>query len=283
MAALYLGSKCEEQIRKMREFLAVFANMHQRREGKPKEYYDVTSAAYMEAKAELTRAERIMLRELGFTLHVEHPHKFLSSFLNFLGCQRHHTLTQFAWSALNDSMRTDLCVRLKPEAIACGCIMMAARKFQLALPLDPPWWQVFDVPVEQMELVAKETLTLYTMPKCKYVEVDPAKEALQAARAERMLKEAEARALAAAAAAERISTARELAAANLGAPTLSKHTTSRADSNMAATKRRRSSSPAHEKRDKRDRDRDRDRRRDRDRDRDRRHRSRSRDRQRSRR
>eukprot|EP01047_Picozoa_sp_COSAG01_P078488 COSAG01_NODE_14519_length_1444_cov_1.747212_2_plen_210_part_00 len=166
MASLYLGSKCEEEVRKMREFLVIFQNMHQRREGKPKEYYDVTSTQYMEAKAELTKAERVMLRELGFTVHVEHPHKFVSSFMNFLG-MRDGELVQIAWSLMNDSMRTDLCVRVKPEAIACGCIAMAARKLAHALPLDPPWWHVFDVPKEQIDLVTAETLALYLMPPAK--------------------------------------------------------------------------------------------------------------------
>ena len=70
-------------------------------------------------------------------------------------------LTQQAWSIMNDSMRTDLCVRLKPEAIACGCIYMAARKLQHPLPTQPPWWHVFDTPKEQIDTVVAETLRLY--------------------------------------------------------------------------------------------------------------------------
>ena len=107
MACVYLAAKTEEHVRKMREFLAVFLNMHQRREGEPHEYYDVQSAAYMEAKAELTKAERTVLRELGFVVHVEHPHKFISSFLKFLNLERNKELTQLAWNLMNDSMRTD--------------------------------------------------------------------------------------------------------------------------------------------------------------------------------
>ena len=182
MACVYLAAKTEEHVRKMREFLAVFLNMRQRREGKPKEYYDVQSAAYMEAKAGLTKAERVVLRELGFVVHVEHPHKFISSFLSFLGLQKNLELTQQAWSIMNDSMRTDLCVRLKPEAIACGCIYMAARKLQHPLPTQPPWWHVFDVPKEQIDTVVAETLRLYTLPVCEYIEVDPVKAAEEAAK-----------------------------------------------------------------------------------------------------
>lgn len=161
-AALYLGSKVEEDIRKMREFLAVFQNMHQRSKGEPLTYFDVQSAAYADAKAELTKAERKMLLELGFLTHIEHPHKFITSFLNFLSLQKDQQLMQLAWSLMNDSMRTNLCVQLKPEAIACGCIYMAAQKLQRPMPSAPPWWRVFDVQASDIDFVVAETLALYS-------------------------------------------------------------------------------------------------------------------------
>ena len=293
MACVYLAAKSEEQVRKMREFLAVFLNMHQRREGEPHEYYDVQSAAYMEAKAELTKAERTVLRELGFVVHVEHPHKFISSFLKFLNLERNKELTQLAWNLMNDSMRTDLCVRLKPEAIACGCIAMAARKLQHALPATPPWWHVFDVPKEHIDTVVEETLRLYTLGKCAYIEVDPVKAAAEKERKAR----AAAVATAAAEAKERaIALAAEAKARTMRAAAARAATAENGGGGGggggggwagpgSAEKRRegggwdaRSRSPARDRDRDRDRDRERDRGRDRDRDRrrDRRRRSRSR-------
>lgn len=296
MACVYLAAKTEEHVRKMREFLAVFLNMKQRREGLTKEYYDVQSTAYMEAKAGLTKAERVVLRELGFVVHVEHPHKFISSFLSFLGLQRNKPLTQLAWSLMNDSMRTDLCVRLKPEAIACGCIYMASRKLQHPLPTQPPWWHVFDVPKEQLDTVVAETLRLYTLPKCEYIEVDPVKareEAAKQARMEAAAKAAEeAKERAIAVAAEARARAQRAAAERAAAAAKEGSTSDRGSSRMLGDKRRRSRSRSPGARDRdrdrsrdgrregaRDRtDRDRDRERGRDRDRDRRDRDRGRDR-----
>ena len=110
-------------------------------------------------------AERLLLRELGFTLHVENPYKFLSSFVSFLQLQSDQELVQLAWGYLNDSLRTDLCVRYKPEVIASGSIFLAARKLARPLPEAPPWWEMFDVERVALDAVALEVLLLHQMGK----------------------------------------------------------------------------------------------------------------------
>lgn len=39
----------------------------------------------------------------------------------------------------NDSLRTTLCVRLKPEAVACGILFTAARKLKVCVSLLAGW------------------------------------------------------------------------------------------------------------------------------------------------
>ncbi|CAJ1976255.1 unnamed protein product [Sphenostylis stenocarpa] len=41
-------------------------------------------------------------------------------------------------------LRTTLCVRFKSEVVACGVVYVAARRFQVPLPENPPWWKAFD-------------------------------------------------------------------------------------------------------------------------------------------
>ena len=41
------------------------------------------------------------------------------------------TRVWFCRNYMNDSLRTDLFVRFSPEAIACGCIFLAARELQV--------------------------------------------------------------------------------------------------------------------------------------------------------
>jgi hypothetical protein len=53
-------------------------------------------------KNEMIKAERHMLKELGFNLYVEHSHKFLVSYLRLLNLVSNKELAQCAWNYAND-------------------------------------------------------------------------------------------------------------------------------------------------------------------------------------
>lgn len=55
---------------------------------------------YEEMKTDLIRTERHLLKEMGFICHVEHPHKFIISYLKVLAAPSE--LMQVAWSLAND-------------------------------------------------------------------------------------------------------------------------------------------------------------------------------------
>jgi transcription initiation factor TFIIIB Brf1 subunit/transcription initiation factor TFIIB len=61
-------------------------------------YFDVQK--YEEMKTDLIRTERHLLKEMGFICHVEHPHKFIISYLKVLGAPSE--LMQVAWNLAND-------------------------------------------------------------------------------------------------------------------------------------------------------------------------------------
>jgi hypothetical protein len=52
-----------------------------------------------ELVTDLSRLEKRLLKELGFVCHVEHPHKFIPSYLNVLDAPE---LMQVAWNLAND-------------------------------------------------------------------------------------------------------------------------------------------------------------------------------------
>lgn len=56
---------------------------------------------YNSAKKQLVDTERAMLRELGFILHVDHPHKTVLNYLSgaILNAEE---LMQAAWNLTND-------------------------------------------------------------------------------------------------------------------------------------------------------------------------------------
>eukprot|EP01018_Ginkgo_biloba_P026104 Gb_04195 [translate_table: standard] len=106
---------------------------------------------------------------MGFICHVEHPHKFILNYLAQL--EAPPELRQEAWNLANDSLRTTLCVRFKSEVVACGVVYAAARRFQVPLPENPPWWKVFDAEKHEIDEVCKVLANLYRQPKARYIEV----------------------------------------------------------------------------------------------------------------
>ncbi|XP_010914382.1 cyclin-L1-1 isoform X2 [Elaeis guineensis] len=168
-SCVWLASKLEESPRKAKHVLIVFHRMECRRENLPIEHLDVSSKKYADLKNDLIKTERHLLKEMGFICHVEHPHKFISNYLATLGAPPE--LRQEAWNLANDSLRTTLCVRFKSEVVACGVVYAAARRFQVPLPENPPWWLVFDADQAGIEEVCRVLSHLYTLPKAQYIPV----------------------------------------------------------------------------------------------------------------
>jgi len=109
------------------------------------------------------------LKEMGFICHVEHPHKFILNYLTQV--EPPPELMQEAWNLANDSLRTTLCVRFKSEVVACGVVYAAARRFQVPLPENPPWWKVFDAEKHEIDEVCKVLANLYRQPKAQYIDI----------------------------------------------------------------------------------------------------------------
>ncbi|XP_015581186.1 cyclin-L1-1 [Ricinus communis] len=168
-SCVWLASKLEENPRKSRQVIIVFHRMECRRENLPIEFLDLNSKKFAELKVELSRTERHILKEMGFVCHVEHPHKFISNYLVTL--KTPPELRQEAWNLANDSLRTTLCVRFKSEVVACGVVYAAARRFQVPLPENPPWWKAFDADKSGIDEVCRVLAHLYSLPKAKYISV----------------------------------------------------------------------------------------------------------------
>ncbi|CAI0442838.1 unnamed protein product [Linum tenue] len=167
--SVWLASKLEESPRRARQVIMVFHRMECRRENLPIEFLDINSKKYAELKVELSRTERHILKEMGFVCHVEHPHKFISNYLVTLDTPPE--LRQEAWNLANDSLRTTLCVRFRSEVVACGVVYAAARRFQVPLPENPPWWKAFDADKSGIDEVCRVLAHLYSLPKAQYISV----------------------------------------------------------------------------------------------------------------
>ena len=74
MSCICLASKIEEAPRKIRDIINVFSHIKQVRASKPI-LPVVLDQNYINLKNQIIKAERRVLKELGFCVHVKHPHK----------------------------------------------------------------------------------------------------------------------------------------------------------------------------------------------------------------
>eukprot|EP00277_Geminigera_cryophila_P043765 CAMPEP_0173088920 /NCGR_PEP_ID=MMETSP1102-20130122/25420_1 /TAXON_ID=49646 /ORGANISM="Geminigera sp., Strain Caron Lab Isolate" /LENGTH=573 /DNA_ID=CAMNT_0013972313 /DNA_START=35 /DNA_END=1755 /DNA_ORIENTATION=+ len=186
-AALLLGGKIEEQPRKLHDILNVFHAGALRRHSRKVEPLVSGTKRYFELKEDILNAEQAILRELGFIIHAEHAHKFVFYYIRVLLAkgfnEQYPELAQKAWNYANDLYRSTLCLKYRPNVLACASIFLASRDLKIPLP-EPSWWELFDVEQPQVFEVATGILSLYKLPKAKHVNLrdEPDKEDVAAAK-----------------------------------------------------------------------------------------------------
>ncbi|KAM4627785.1 cyclin-L1a isoform 1-T1 [Polymixia lowei] len=171
MACVNLASKIEEAPRRIRDVINVFHHLRQIR-GKRSASSLILDQNYINTKNQVIKAERRVLKELGFCVHVKHPHKIIVMYLQVLECEKNQTLVQTAWNYMNDSLRTNVFVRFQAETIACACIYLAARALQMPLPSRPHWYLLFGASEEEIRDICITTLRLYTRKKPNYDQLE---------------------------------------------------------------------------------------------------------------
>ncbi|XP_053617875.1 cyclin-L1 [Plodia interpunctella] len=164
MGSIYLASKVEEKPCRIRDVINVFHHIKQVR-GQKTISPLIVDQNYIEMKNQVIKAERRILKELGFCVHVKHPHKLIVVYLQLLQYEKNRQLMQISWNYMNDALRTDVFMRFPPETIACACIYLTARKISLPLPNNPHWFLLFKVTEEDIREVCVRILQLYKRPK----------------------------------------------------------------------------------------------------------------------
>ncbi|KAG5835585.1 hypothetical protein ANANG_G00245560 [Anguilla anguilla] len=164
MACVHLASKIEEEPRRIRDVLNVFHRLKHNKGSRTVAPLPL-DANYIRMKSQVISAERRVLKELGFCVHVKHPHKIIVMYLQVLECEKNAKLVQMAWNYMNDSLRTDVFLRFSAETVACACIYLSARSLQIPLPDQPPWFWLFGANEEELREVCHRILRLYTLPQ----------------------------------------------------------------------------------------------------------------------
>ncbi|CAF0966732.1 unnamed protein product [Adineta ricciae] len=160
MACTNLAAKIEENARRIRDIINVFHHIKQVRSGSLIQPL-LVDQTYVDRKSEVIKGERRLLKELGFCVYVQHPHKMITMYLKVLEKEREIKLVQTSWNYMNDSLRTDIFLRFTPETIACACIDLAARNLQIPLPKNPRWYLIFGAKPEEVRYIMIAILRLY--------------------------------------------------------------------------------------------------------------------------
>ncbi|XP_075214429.1 cyclin-L1 isoform X2 [Lycorma delicatula] len=164
MGCLYLASKIEEAPRRIRDVINVFHHIRQVKSQKTIQPM-ILDQHYIALKTQVIKAERRVLKELGFCVHVKHPHKIIVMYLQVLGYEKNQAFMQLSWNYMNDALRSDVFVRYDPETVACACIYLSARRLRITLPKNPAWFTIFKIPESHIEDVCRRILRLYQRPK----------------------------------------------------------------------------------------------------------------------
>merc|ERR1712110_1223434 len=133
MASIMLASKIEECPRRNRDVINVFHHIKQVRNERNIHPLPLDQH-YINLKNQVIKGERRILKELGFCVHVKHPHKYLFMYCKVLDMIKRKHFVQTAWNFMNDSLRSDVFMRYNPESIACACLYLAARQEKIVLP-----------------------------------------------------------------------------------------------------------------------------------------------------
>lgn len=161
---LFLAGKVEETPKKCKDIIKVAKSM----------LNDEKFSTFGEdPKEEVMTLERILLQTIKFDLQVEHPYGYLLKYAKCLKGDKAklQKMVQMAWTFVNDSLCTTLCLQWEPEVIAVALMFLAGKlnKFEVTdwngrASKHNAWWDMFveDVTMELLEDICHQVLDLYS-------------------------------------------------------------------------------------------------------------------------
>lgn len=170
-AALFLAAKVEETPKKLRDVVQVAWEGDPRR--KPEELkagLQDASLEFVALKDKLLDYERDLLRVLAFNLAVDHPYKYVLQAVKEVA-PGSKELAQTAWTFVNDSLKTTLCLQYKPQVVACAVLDLTSKLRQMKLQGPPErakWWYEeapYCARPDQVEDIQDQLLSLYEKAK----------------------------------------------------------------------------------------------------------------------
>ncbi|OJJ51463.1 hypothetical protein ASPZODRAFT_127537 [Penicilliopsis zonata CBS 506.65] len=159
--SLFLATKVEENVRKMREFVVACCRVALKQ---PNLMVDEQSKEFWKWRDTILHHEDLLLEALCFDLQLEQPYRILYDFICFFGVNENKPLRNAAWAFVNDSMFTVLCLQFTARVIAAAALYAAARHCDVAFGDDVagrPWWEQVDVDLAEVRRACTRMAKLY--------------------------------------------------------------------------------------------------------------------------
>jgi len=131
------------------------------------ESYYISEGTYQKERDTLMKHETLVLRHLGFQLHVSLPYILCINYLQTLevflppNTSTGHAMTKRAFAYLNTALLSPQLLYLthQPSTLAVAAIYLAAKDEGGKLP-EEEWWEVFDCEREDLGFLAVGMLSL---------------------------------------------------------------------------------------------------------------------------
>lgn len=159
--SLFLATKVEENVRRMREFVVACCRVGQKQ---PNMVVDEQSREYWRWRDVILHHEDVLLEAICFDLHLEQPYRLLYDFLCFFGVSENKSLRNASWAFVNDSMYTVLCLQFTARTIGAAALYAAARHCDVGFEDDDagrPWWEQIDVDLSMVRRACMRMVELY--------------------------------------------------------------------------------------------------------------------------
>ncbi|KAI9830408.1 MAG: Cyclin- protein fam58a [Phylliscum demangeonii] len=122
--ALFLATKVEEHSRKLKELIIACCRVAQKNANL---VVDEQSKEYWRWRDTILHHEDLLLEAICFDLTYDPPYTIFFDFLTRLGAQHDRRLRDTAWTFLNDSSLTMLCLLAPSRTLAAAAVYCAAR------------------------------------------------------------------------------------------------------------------------------------------------------------
>lgn len=169
LGCLFLAGKTEETPKKCRDIVQVA------KEKLSEKHWTQAfgTRTDRDPKEEVMSVERVLLQTIKFDLQIEHPYTYLLKYAKVLKIDKEkaRNIVQMAWTFVNDSLCTTLCLQWEPEVIAIALMYLATRLSKVEVKdwhnrmgkKDEKWWDtlVDDLEMDLMEDICHQVLDLY--------------------------------------------------------------------------------------------------------------------------